>query len=62
MAHDLNGSVNQSFFLSILLKNISILLISPPFFKNSLSLIVSKIISFSVKIEKILKLLTMNEE
>ena len=37
MAHDLNGSVNQSFFFSIFLKSISILFNFLPFIKYSLS-------------------------
>ena len=51
MAHDLDDNVNQSFSFSILLNNISILLIALPFFKNSLFPIVSKITSFSSRLK-----------
>ena len=56
MAHDLNGSVNQSLFFSTFLKRISILLILLPFTKNSLFSIEDKFISFSLR-SKIFKAL-----
>ena len=43
MVHDLDDSVNQSFFFSIFLKSISILFILLPFVKYSLLEIVRKI-------------------
>ena len=55
--HDLNDSVNQSLFLSIFLKRISILFILLPFDKNSLFSIDVKLISFSLRL-KILRAFT----
>ena len=51
MVRDQGGNVNQSFYFSIFLKRIPILLIISPLFKNSLFVIEFKSISFSDKLK-----------
>ena len=53
MVRDLDDSVNQSLFLSIFLKSISILFKLLPLVKNSLSMIVFNLSQKDIKLETI---------